>query len=466
MDNLEDSDFLSLTNSSPFIRTLLSKERIYSLYKLVFEIAVLNLAGDSEVQIKTEAKSFLLQSRLVCKEWKTVVDTVVSNWFVNNREHLSQPAKRLSDWLCEIYTFKGRSERFNKFAESFKKTYSSPIDNPFVGRYIKILTGFIGDAHEFEWDHARMSCLLDTYGFHIWSCEINIFNTHALESGTYQRIVDCLYKLPKLKNLKINYEGDKSRKNWIGDDIHPNTKHLMRLRMENLRTLELRSVCSFFSRKIFNRSPNLAYLTVDRKFLRDPKCFPYLKLRPVLETLKICVYIPNDLKDVIYSYYPLKILNLKCCSSLISDWSKFLENISKFLWRLRVLQLHNLNYETHYNSILPYPLNGRLDLFYLKTFYLEIYSIVSLDFLLLTRCSLEEISIKICSVNLYGKTNEQFLAMEKDQIIQFLGYEGKLLESNIWRLLPKLKKVSVELYSFKLDYKREQWMKKMKNLGS
>lgn len=98
------------------------------------------------------------------------------------------------------------------------------------------------------------------------------------------------------------------------------------------------------------------------------------------------------------------------------------------------------------------------DLPQLKSLCLEITDFVCLDFLLSAKLSLETICIKTYSVDLCVKNNKQYMAIKKKQIIQFLGYEDKLNDSNIWRMLPNLKKVWLESAGIKRKYVRRASM--------
>ncbi len=83
---------------------------------------------------------------------------------------------------------------------------------------------------------------------------------------------------------------------------------------------------------------------------------------------------------------------------------------------------------------------------------------VSLDFLLGMKHNLEEISVKM---NYYQRSQEVTLTC--GTVVQFLGFEGKMLESNIWVLFKKLKKVEVRAnwegnkWESKC-YSRDEWM--------
>lgn len=65
-----------------------------------------------------------------------------------------------------------------------------------------------------------------------------------------------------------------------------------------------------------------------------------------------------------------------------------------------------------------------------------------LDFLLGMKQNLEEISVQVN----YLQPVRQNVTLTSGTVVQFMGYEGKMLESNIWVLFKKLKKIEVETY--------------------
>lgn len=80
-----------------------------------------------------------------------------------------------------------------------------------------------------------------------------------------------------------------------------------------------------------------------------------------------------------------------------------------------------------------------------------------LDFLLRMQENLVELSISCKSGRLeigsydysdFSLTNNSSIEfIESSQIIKFLGYQEKMLESNIWNLFPKLRKICLIIFS-------------------
>ncbi len=110
----------------------------------------------------------------------------------------------------------------------------------------------------------------------------------------------------------------------------------------------------------------------------------------------------------------------------------------------------------------------KLDLPKLKKFKMTMcdFEIVCLDFLLPMRSNLEEISlgVKLNSYDAIDFHYKQEVAVTSGHVVQFLGYEAKMLDSNIWAIFKKMKKLEVELWTpwqnncreFR-SYSREEW---------
>lgn len=81
---------------------------------------------------------------------------------------------------------------------------------------------------------------------------------------------------------------------------------------------------------------------------------------------------------------------------------------------------------------------------------------VCLDFLLPVKDNLEEISVEV--LRRYLVSNRD--ANKPWSIVQFSGYENQMLESNIWEIFSKLKKITINLDKSKVEYTREDYVQK------
>lgn len=80
---------------------------------------------------------------------------------------------------------------------------------------------------------------------------------------------------------------------------------------------------------------------------------------------------------------------------------------------------------------------------------------ICLDFLLPMKNNLEEISLKTC----YKFPLKQNMTATSGTIVQFMGFEEKMLDSNVWVLFKMLKLVSINLNQRLLCYSRDEWLK-------
>lgn len=411
----------------------------------VFKVVVPNLAGNCEIQVKTEAQPVLLLSRTVCRKWKVIVDTVVSNWCLNN-EILGCPTRpTLSFWLHYKYTFTRFTKTAEKFIEMFKVTHCSRTDNPFFGRYLSIKSCTRRAKTRFKRGLAPIVTLLDSYGCHILICRISICSPNPLQLQTQPKIFDWLRRVPKIQSLKVLFNHCMQ---WHEDGFVPPN-------LENLRFLDLVNAFPNFLNKILNINRNIVWLRVSRDddCKPDPEYFVSLKGLENLEYLSVTVRSRHDIKYLRKLNSPLKDLILRNEISIPGNWVINLLRFSKFSKTLEMLHLCHLSNGPGKTNFLRYSFHGRLNLPKLQTLCLEITGFVCLDFLLSAKLSLETISIITHSVDLSAK-NKQLMEIKKKQIIQFLGYEDKLHDSNIWTMLPNLEEVCLEAAGIKRKYIR------------
>ncbi len=114
-------------------------------------------------------------------------------------------------------------------------------------------------------------------------------------------------------------------------------------------------------------------------------------------------------------------------------------------------------------------LNGRLNLANVRKLETEGLRMYCLDYMLGMKDSLEELIIICYGVgsndlrNFTAIEKREIGKIERNQVVKFLGYHDKMLESNIWSMFPKLKIFRLMVREKSWEFKREDWVKMSKN---
>ncbi len=127
------------------------------------------------------------------------------------------------------------------------------------------------------------------------------------------------------------------------------------------------------------------------------------------------------------------------------DWSLHFEIWNKFSETLQDLELTYNNSVDRMkckreNKFIPISLNSRLNLPNVTRFEIKTPIKSGIDFFLGMKDSIETLII-IFDIKWVVFKKERENITKKEQIIELLGFEENLIESNIWTLLPKLNKV-------------------------
>ncbi len=455
---MDDADIQLLSNSSPFFRNLFYQKRVLYLYKAVMEILPVNLNTNlkgvvNEETAKQIAKAFRL-SRVMCKKWKNTIDDMIST-----RSSLGPKYVVLYDYLTQNrYTFRDwyETQPFVNFLDKFKKSTTSA--NPFLGRHIYIDQSIHAIHCAFMTDRfSNQLCqILESFGQCIWSCHISLSFHESNQLFADERLLEWVVRMPHLKNLKIecSIKDDDFDVNRI-PPVRRNRRNPV-LHLEMLQNVQFLDVPGPFVHIILHNNRHIKSLDIRRsQYERDNA--DYLNDLPNLqnlEQLSTSVHTDNDLR-MLENCEKLRLKKL-CVeyrqyqfykNKLNFDWSEHFEIWNKFSKTLQDLEL------TYSNSVdgmkwkgekkfMPISLNSRLNLPKVTRFEIKTPIKSGVDFILGMKDSIETLIIRFdIKWVVVKKERELQKITEKEQIIQLLGHEDNLMESNIWSMLSKLNKV-------------------------
>lgn len=424
MDLIDDTKTLEyLSNSSSFFRNLLKDDRVNFLAPEVLKIpAFQNCFHRSEFRY--------LNFRKICKSWCSGFDAIMEQQTPFSEELAHNFGN--SKIYCDIERWKSHFCDYTRrtFNEHFDKTHSLTEKNPILGRSIR-LTGCRMDLDA-----------LNCYGNHVWYLTILCTNPYMLYDE--QVLHDILKALPYLKLLETfgNYDFPKRTLTFN----HPLP------RMLNLEALKAHRASSF-DIQILRHNPSISFLEIRADSLVELAQLCLQNLRHLklyfTETVKNIQYVAPETPS-------LALLTFKC--------SEFKTNEDLLIWE-KLFNFINVNWGNieslkHLEIELPrcFSLISKskrseigfvgLNLKNVEKVYISMDVPHSLDYLIPLKHTLKQLRIRgswflldSVTYSLYEECISQGI---EHQTIQFLGWENRLLKSNIWVEFPNLNVVDFE----------------------
>lgn len=444
--------FEQLSNASPFFRKLLQGKRVDFLaadvLKLIASREFLNGTGFHNKDVNH------LAARKVCRSWCSGVDAFLEQRSYFRLKLPSNPDvhKQFKIHLMFNSNFGINCEALSaRFMTHFEPTHStSPTDrNPILGRAIKVSTKGLSP---------RSLSMINMYGEHIWF--LNIYhNGNKLQA--YQNLCQVLKAMPNLRQIELEIC---TNTELISDELRQEIVKNPPPLLPCLQAIKTNKVSSPLVTRILRDNPSVLYWEVGEAVTLTG--LEKLHLQN-LKHLKLTVY-PDPrmarIKEIALRTPSLSMLTLQCNTwkphcrhphGSVETWQRIFQLVkgdlekSELLSRVQ-LDLPKVVYLASATKMLREGVYLRLKLAKVETLMISMGNPCGLDFLLPMKKTLKWLRVKITRTS-YATDPYEYkalstslrLGMER-QHIQFLGWERRLLESNIWKEFPNLKEVILE----------------------
>lgn len=263
-------------------------------------------------------------------------------------------------------------------------------------------------------------------------------------------IRELVDRMPNLKMLSFNFSDEIPM-----DILHHIEPRRLPLSLNSLKHLE---IGLFYP-------PEGAHITPDWSWLERFGLSELVRANN-LKTLHIPILNKRDAEILESLSSPLEELKVKyhCWKNDLALIQVFTTLSHKFSHSLVKLSM-TFDVREFYVVIMQATFYGRLKLPKVKILEVSISSMFSLDFLLGMTENLEELKIegkigfRLEKENSSKEENTEIELIERNQIINFIGYQERMLESNIWNMFPKLKKIETGRGGL---FKKEDWLKLQK----
>lgn len=463
VEKINDIESLEhLCNSSNFFRNVMKCNRVEFLAPKVMELLnstnYLNICNN---RFKNSCSSIL---RLVCKSWCLSVENL---WEQRNHFRIGITSKKTrseddSFKICAInsYEFGDAEQDGNSlgFIQHFETTHSFESQNPFLGKAVQICV-----SHSIP----PSLNLLSKYGEHVRYAAFYLDYNRQTEME--ENLRQLLHTMPNLNQVEINVNVGR-----VSYDVKCKKRCMPHL--QNLYAVKAERACPIVS-QILQANPSVLYLEISRE-----------EQVAVIETLSSHLQNLKHLKlDLAKANLLVPThLNLKTplLTALTVHWSNLCDYVNIFIWEnffhfINVTWGQNEYLTQVYleipRSAFPYSQEKllsdgsrfRLKLEHVEKLVLLMGNSLSLDFLLPMKKTLQHLRVKrTCDLQCYNlKSSElyenSFQLGVKRQYIQFLGWENRLLESNIWSEFPNLKGVVLEGHTGHMSSKNRHCIQRM-----
>ncbi len=506
-------------NSSLYFRNFLGSSRPTLLFPGVFKVLAPKYKEEADSAFKEPKRRFkqkihpsmppcvidrlrLLQAprkqkritklRLVCKIWKFGVDNYyqkLPHHFAMNHDfdvyrkyHLKSFSNLCTsppDWSQEYFS-SDEHEKTKKFLNRFQQTNLSQCSpgTPFISRRVFIrdrttcvsLSNQMVDPRNITYNVVHD--ILDRFGSNIWYVDIMICDHFPTMVDYYRTVRQWLLLMPNLKVVNITYVGENpstSDINQLQSDINEN--HLPVLK--NLKYLQTDKLPSPILNELLRQSSNSVSMLQVHKNEGQVEDNIISASTPAINLKQLSVRLDCDeefsmLRDLgktwklekLYLDYNLNIQvrDLNTVFGIPANWSNTLTNLMISLPDTGNMGKVKKQADDLSGLILFTP--------NVKRFKLILEKQTAIDFMLPMRDNLESFE-----VGFIGKVATEQVEMDElakscsKQVIQFVGYEGRLVQSNIWQLFPKLQNIQVwsdynknkPIFNKSLEVNRKAW---------
>lgn len=430
----------SISNSTSFFRQLLAPKRVEFLapgvLKLLATLKYTPTSGRRNNQMPS-----LLALRRVCKFWCSGIDEMLEQETCTRLQYNRDSVDIEPHFKYFRYDCVRKTSVFSPyhFILHFQTTHLETANdrNPIIGRYIAV------NYREFSYPYYDK--MFNLFGKHIWYLQIyHLCSRYPTYEDMFYKILKAL---PNLKVLVIKgcYASGRPGLSHNGSQlIFPNLEfvvaeepcpHLYQIIRDNpsIVGLDISSEeCPGQNEKVY--LPKVKHLKFDfSKKLVNLRNFGFEI--PALCTLEI--RMPVSQYNGSFSFLQKMFRLIK------SNWGS-----ASFLTHVR-LELPACATVAKQIKILQDGVTIRLQLEHVEYLFISMGSPFPLDFLLPMKQSLKQLCVKQSSFKVDYFEDANYLKdglklAQERQKIQFLGWEHRLLDSNIWDQFPKLKEVVLD----------------------
>lgn len=420
----------NLSIASSVYRELMLKERVQYLAPEVIKILGANgyMTASKDVDLPN-----CFNVRKVCKSWNKGVDNYFDERYNDPQMQFTSKFGKKNRFYSTIScNFTNRIDSL-AFLGTFGSTHANADRNPFVG---KVLAVALRDN--------TVNIVLDIlriYGNHVWSLKFDKFSTVLMQS-----LFACLSCTPNLRRLEISGDLDGF---FVRHAAPPVLHKLVTFKSKLKLALDT---------GMLESNPSIKNLQFTLKYAQRSRSFDF----PKVEQLKLVLNTTMPLfnfKTVAIKLLIIHWKNFGTLEPLGREGSYFF--IRKFFNSIKEnwgnaeylkeveLELPGYTSLSEITSILNKPGILRLHLSRVEKLKLLMYNPYAIDFLLPLQETLKYLRVKMQYHLIKKKTrNSKFLkslaGAKQSQFVQFLGYERRMLESNIWTIFPQLQDLVVE----------------------
>lgn len=455
-------DLWRLYHVSLFFRGILQPARVEFLFAKVLRILTKAYVGkQTEMQnldhpratlttyvrkIDKELTSGLLKCRLVSKYWNEAVEKCYERPLMTGItpliDHLNQRRTIVKPVLGNeiAFSFQSFPEKAHKFCKIMEDSHNGIVwkKNPFLGRHVRfdVLVGEMSDDKAFINDVSKM---LRLFGKHIWYITFVFLISpgnvaHVVEA--YLTLVRWLQALPNLKYLCIQLNAHEARKilpKFIAKNPMP--------KLEFLKVLEVHLLTGPVLEELITKNYPTPYFRINsNQNFKNPMSNIFSNLKGV--GLRYTGEERGNLIHYIGGQCSLELLHLH------EEYEDFdvIENfrLLNCNWSATLVDLTlDITRPKDPEKLVRDSKLWQLNLPRLERLSVRIFGIYFLDFILPLK-NLKTLELMTVSGTKYDEISDKYKeTIILEQKIEYMGFEKRLNESNIWYLLPNLENIKV-----------------------
>lgn len=466
LDMVNDpADLETLCNSSPFFRDILMDERVKFLAPGALKLMVASGYLTAQRLDRTSlGRSVDLPTcytaRSVCKLWNKGVDAYYEDRFTNKRlQFTSKFGKKLRFNTVPSPDFLSRDDSIS-FVYHFMDSHEGSGQNPFFGRAVEVTLA-----------HGTLDILMGIFrlhGRHIWGFRFNNYGILHLNT-----LYGFLLVMPNLRRFEISdFRGHIERPNIILPPLLPSLVTFK-------STLEFALQTGLL---MGNPSIENLQLEIGRVQGQHLLFLPNLKqLKAVLQPNVGLIWFETPQLRVLTIHW--KRFHPEETRDTLKDLQEYIKCINRN-WAnvssLKEIEIELPGGARRAGDVRRMLLKGgslQLELRYVERMKLLVYTPVMLDSLMPARETLKYLRVKLLCHYISMPNTNSLTEAKNLQKIQFVCFEKRMYDSNIWILFPRLQEIVVEghlsyesktyIYSFDhcdieiYRYNRAEWERRM-----
>lgn len=403
--------------------------------------------------IKTDAnlKEEVLNCRLACLKWNQAINLCLERLvmtgntaFVENIFNKSGFLKPYA-WQSQRFCFYFEPEKAIQFVQTFEAShFLKNRKNPFLGRFVHIEITLDPINEEVDFVLAVES-ILRMFGHQIWFASLSVTSKRkSIGVNDYLKLREYIELLPNLRYFFVRFNTFEARNltaTIISQNPIPKLEHLLALELGDINGLVLNHIVSQNSHAQYYGM----HVQLD---LGEPKVDGFSDLKGFSAT---CVGQSNNiLVSWVSQRYKLGILQIqqRCIDF---DMNINFQYLNSYLSDTLVDLTLELTFPTDQRQMLENSKNLRLNLPRLRRLMIQFSGIHYIDFVFPLQ------NLEIFELLLIPKefvTNYEIYKniIASEQLIDFVGFEKRMHESNIWHHLVKLKKLKINFSESQLCY--------------